>query len=98
MATFPDLGKTISFKYYPNKIENECRLFVLTHSDEEPNKHRIFFTTLVGQDEQWQQNWKRFDIESEVIDYCYGSTSGFLYVARKGQHIEKFKLDKDLKD
>jgi hypothetical protein len=87
MKTFPDLGKILKCRYYPE----EGLLILLSHSEKEPNKHKIFFSNLVeGGGEGWLENWKHFDIETEVIDFCFGSTSKFLFVARKGQHIEKF--------
>jgi hypothetical protein len=81
MKVFRALGKILKFKLYAE----ESLIFVLSHPEGEQNKHKIFYTKITnGGLESWKNGWKHFEIDTEVIDFCYGVTSKFLFVARKG--------------
>ena len=96
MTKFPALSKAIKFKIYTNEDENASFIFVLSQSAKQQNKPSIFYNKIKDGDEKsWQQDWKNLEIDSDVIDFCFGPQAGVLFVARKGQHIEQFKLDKD---
>lgn len=95
MTAFPNLGRVLIQKYYAE----EKLYFALAHSDEEPGKHRIYYTQINDEGlEKLQEEWQHFDIETEVIDFCYGANTGFLYVLRKGQHLERFQINKDARN
>lgn len=80
MRTLKNLGQILKFKHYAS----ESLVFVLSHPDEEPNNHKIYYGYIeAGGVEKWQ-DWKHFDIDSEVIDFCYGVHAELLFVARKG--------------
>ena len=81
MKVFCNLGKIIRLKLYAE----ESLIFVLSHPEKENNKQRIFYTNITnGGLESWEKDWKHFEIDTEVIDFCYGATSKELFVARKG--------------
>ena len=80
-------------------MPNYCIILVLSHSDQEPNKHRMYYKKIKdGDDKTWCSDWKYLPFDTEVIDFCFGINNGLLFVARKGQHIEQYKVDEEAKE
>ena len=68
MKTLKALGKILKLKHYAS----DNLVFVLSHSEGEQNKHKILYANTAEGFEKLETNWKHFDFDTEVIDFCFG--------------------------